>query len=96
MARVPCKARSGSFTNRRMMLRTVEKRAADIRSALRRRGRDSCSPGLMENAARLAGKIEALARFGQRASAADAAAIAELVELLLDDLTANIRSILVS
>ena len=95
MAKAPRRAPSGTYASQRMMLRAVERQAVGIRKVLISR-RGLWTPGLTEDAESLARNIERIARYGQRVSASDAALLAELVEILLDNLKVKMRSLLAS
>lgn len=93
MAELPIQARSGRFANPRMTLHAVENRMAGIRRALAAMPHDSCSPGNLEDAVKLACIIERLAQAGQTAPAEDASAMVELIEIFRDDLLTKLRSV---
>lgn len=73
--------------------RVAEERAVRIRKLL---SREDCSwdPGLRAYASNLAKMIETLSRQGQKADAASAAEIVEVLELLLDELHNGLGALL--
>jgi creatinine amidohydrolase/Fe(II)-dependent formamide hydrolase-like protein len=95
MANVPNTAQAGSHARVRRMLQLVEDQMVALRKSLVHREHVR-APGQMEDAVRLTVVIEKMARYGQKGTAEDAADAAELIEQLVDDLLASIRSVLAS
>ncbi len=91
--------RTGGFSRPSEFLRSVETRAIRIRKLLassneaRKAQRTS---GSMDDAVQLADLIERLSRYGQTIAAADAIAVADYVDLLVDILKAKVDALLTS
>lgn len=91
--------RSGSTPRPRELFRVVEDGAIRIRKLLvseRTRRRAVGTSGSMDDAVALAMLIEDLARYGRTLAAAEAMGLAEKLELLFDQLRAEVDSLLVS
>lgn len=91
--------RSGRASTPREFFRACESGAIRIRKLLRSarmRRRRLGTSGLIDDAVALAELIERLAEFGQSLAAADAMDLAERLEHLLDQLRAEVDSLLAS
>jgi len=93
------RVRSGSDPKPSVFFRAVEDGAIRIRKLLqsgRTRREASETSGSMDDAVALSELIELLARHGQTLAAEDAIDLAERVELLFDQLQAEVDSLLAS